>query len=88
MIPDQAMLRLNVRSFKEAVRERVLAAIRRIVEAESAASDAPNLRRTPPRALRRQSLPDAVIERPPFVYRTCRIFEKFRRFNPAWRPIT
>jgi amidohydrolase len=41
VIPDQAMLRLNVRSFKDAVRGRVLAAIRRILEAESAASGAP-----------------------------------------------
>lgn len=40
VIPDQAMLRLNVRSFKESVRERALAAIRRIVEAESVASGA------------------------------------------------
>lgn len=41
VIPDQALLRLNVRSFKEEVRGRVLAAIRRIVEAEAAASGAP-----------------------------------------------
>jgi amidohydrolase len=41
VIPDQAMLRLNVRSFKDAVRGRVLAAIRRILEAESVASGAP-----------------------------------------------
>jgi amidohydrolase len=41
VIPDQAMLRLNVRSFKDTVRERVLAAIRRILEAESVASGAP-----------------------------------------------
>jgi amidohydrolase len=41
VIPDQAMLRLNVRSFKDAVRERVLTAIRRIVEAESVASGSP-----------------------------------------------
>jgi amidohydrolase len=41
VIPDQAMLRLNVRSFQEAVRERVLAAIRRVLDAESAASGAP-----------------------------------------------
>ena len=41
VIPDQAMLRLNVRSFKDAVRQRVLAAIRRILEAESVASGAP-----------------------------------------------
>src|SRR5919206_436717 len=41
VIPDQALLRLNVRAFKDQVRERVLAAIRRILEAEAAASGAP-----------------------------------------------
>jgi amidohydrolase len=41
VIPDQALLRLNVRSFKDVVRERVLAAVRRILEAESVASGAP-----------------------------------------------
>src|SRR5262249_57318961 len=39
VIPDRALLRLNVRTFTEQVRTRVLAAIRRIVEA--AASGAP-----------------------------------------------
>ena len=41
VIPDQALLRLNVRTFKEQVRSRVLAAIRRILDAEAAASGAP-----------------------------------------------
>ncbi len=41
VIPDRALLRLNVRTFKDAVRARVLAAIRRILEAEAAASGAP-----------------------------------------------
>jgi amidohydrolase len=41
IIPDRALLRLNVRTFTEQVRTRVLAAIRRIVEAEAAASGAP-----------------------------------------------
>ncbi|HEY3685020.1 MAG TPA: amidohydrolase [Streptosporangiaceae bacterium] len=41
IIPAEAELRLNVRTYDEAVRERVLAAIDRIVKAESAASDAP-----------------------------------------------
>jgi hippurate hydrolase len=40
VIPDQALLRLNVRTFKEEVRDRVLGAIRRIVEAEADASGA------------------------------------------------
>jgi hippurate hydrolase len=41
VIPDHALLRLNVRAFKDQVRARVLAAIRRILEAEAAASGAP-----------------------------------------------
>jgi amidohydrolase len=41
VIPDQALLRLNVRTFKDQVRQRVLAAVRRILEAEATASGAP-----------------------------------------------
>ena len=41
VIPDRALLRLNVRTFKGQVRSRVLAAIRRILDAEAAASGAP-----------------------------------------------
>jgi hippurate hydrolase len=41
VIPDDALLKLNVRSFDEDVRQHVLDAIRRIVEAEAAASAAP-----------------------------------------------
>jgi hippurate hydrolase len=41
VIPDRALLRLNVRTFKDQVRARVLAAVRRILEAEAAASGAP-----------------------------------------------
>jgi hippurate hydrolase len=41
IIPDQALLRLNVRTYEEQVRETVLSAIRRIVQAEAAASAAP-----------------------------------------------
>lgn len=41
VIPDRALLRLNVRTFKDQVRTRVLAAIRRILDAEAAASGAP-----------------------------------------------
>ncbi|MDR3532210.1 MAG: amidohydrolase [Rhodopila sp.] len=44
VIPDRALLRLNVRTFKEEVRKRVLTAIRRILDSEAAASGAP----TPP----------------------------------------
>ncbi|TAM82151.1 MAG: amidohydrolase [Acidobacteria bacterium] len=41
VIPDEAVIKLNVRTFDEAVRKRVLAAIDRIVKAEAAASGAP-----------------------------------------------
>lgn len=41
VIPDEAILRLNVRSFKEQVRQRVLASVKRIIEAEAVASNAP-----------------------------------------------
>jgi amidohydrolase len=41
VIPDEALLKINVRTFDEAVRTRVLGAIERIVNAEAAASDAP-----------------------------------------------
>lgn len=41
VIPDEAVIKLNVRSFNQDVRKRVLAAIERIVNAESQASGAP-----------------------------------------------
>jgi hippurate hydrolase len=41
VIPDEAIIKLNVRTFDEGVRKRVLAAIERIVNAEAAASGAP-----------------------------------------------
>ena len=41
VIPDHALLRLNVRTFKTEIRTRTLAAIKRILEAEAAASGAP-----------------------------------------------
>jgi len=41
VIPDEAVIKLNVRTFEEDVRTRVLAAIERIVNAEAAASGAP-----------------------------------------------
>jgi amidohydrolase len=42
VIPDEALIKLNVRTFDAGVRTRVLAAITRIVNAEAAASGAPN----------------------------------------------
>jgi hippurate hydrolase len=41
VIPDEAFLKLNVRTFDENVRTRVLAAIERIIKAEAAAAGAP-----------------------------------------------
>jgi len=41
VIPDEAIIKLNVRTFDEGVRKRVLAAIARIVNAEAVASGAP-----------------------------------------------
>jgi amidohydrolase len=41
VIPDEAIIKLNVRTFDAAVRKRVLSAIERIVNAEAAASGAP-----------------------------------------------
>lgn len=41
IIPDRALLRLNVRTYEDQVREAVLSAIRRVVQAEAAASAAP-----------------------------------------------
>jgi hippurate hydrolase len=41
VIPDEALIKLNVRTYDEAVRKHVLAAIERIVKAEAAASGAP-----------------------------------------------
>jgi amidohydrolase len=41
VIPDDALLKLNIRTFDEQVRTHVLDAIRRIVEAEATASGAP-----------------------------------------------
>ena len=41
VIPDEAVIKLNVRTFAAGVRERVRAAIERIVNAEAAASGAP-----------------------------------------------
>ncbi len=45
IIPEKALLRLNVRTFEPAVRDRVLKSLRRIVEAEATASGSPK----PPR---------------------------------------
>ena len=77
VIPDEALIKLNVRTFDEAVRKHVLAAIDRIVNAEAAASGAPR----PPEITTLDHYPlnvnDAEASR--------RVFDAFRRYFPAER---
>ena len=77
VIPDEAIIKLNVRTFDEGVRKRVLAAIERIVNAEAQASGAPKQPEITP--LDRYSLvkndPDAVT----------RVGDAFRKYFPADR---
>ena len=56
VIPDEALLKLNVRTFDEDVRHRVLGAIERIVNAEAVASGAPR----PPRITNTEHYPLTV----------------------------
>src|SRR3954463_9280620 len=77
VIPDEAIIKLNVRTFDEGVRKRVLAAINRIVNAEAEASGAPKKPEITP--LDRYSLvkndPDAVK----------RVGDAFRNYFSAGR---
>src|SRR3954470_17853064 len=77
VIPDEAVIKLNVRTFDDGVRARVLAAIERIVKAEAVASGAPKLPEITP--IDRYSLvsndPDA----------TRRVLEAFKAYFPADR---
>jgi amidohydrolase len=75
VIPDEAIIKLNVRTFNEGVRKRVLAAIKRIVNAEAAASGAPRLPEITP--LDRYSL----VTNDPAA--TNRVVEAFRKTFPA-----
>ena len=74
VIPDEAIIKLNVRTFDEGVRKRVLAAIKRIVNAEAEASGAPK----PPEitALDRYSLVSNDAEA------TKRVADAFREHFP------
>jgi hippurate hydrolase len=77
VIPDDAIIKLNVRTFDEGVRKRVLAAIERIVNAEAAASGA---RKQPEiTTLDRYSL----VTNDPEATR--RVAEAFRQHFPAGR---
>ncbi|TAM98275.1 MAG: amidohydrolase, partial [Rhodanobacteraceae bacterium] len=77
VIPDEAIVKLNVRTFDEGVRKRVLAAITRIVNAEAAASGAPKPPEITP--LDRYALVtnDAGA--------TAKALEAFRQYFPAER---
>lgn len=77
VIPDEAIIKLNVRTYDANVRKRVLAAIERIVNAEAAASGAPK----PPEITTLDSYPmgsnDAAASR--------RIAAAFRSYFPEGR---
>jgi hippurate hydrolase len=77
VIPDEAIIKLNVRTFDEGVRKRVLAAIERIVNAEAEASGAPKKPEITP--LDRYSL---VTNDPEAAKR---VGDAFRRYFPAGR---
>ena len=77
VIPGEALLELNVRTFDEAVRARVLAAIERIVRAEAEASAAPK----PPEITTLDHY-DLVRSDPEA---TRRVVDAFRRHFPADR---
>jgi amidohydrolase len=77
VIPEEAVTKLNVRSFEEGVRQRVLAAIERIVNAEAAASGAPR----PPQITPLDSYPLVVND--PAASK--RVADAFRRHFSADR---
>jgi len=77
VIPDEAVIKLNVRTFDEGVRKRVLAAIERIINAEAEASRAPKKPEITP------------LDRYPLVKNdpdaTKRAVQAFRSYFPAER---
>ncbi len=77
VIPDEALIKLNVRTFDEGVRKRVLAAIERIVNAEAAASGAPR----PPEITTLDRYPLNVND----PEASARVANAFRRYFPADR---
>jgi hippurate hydrolase len=77
VIPDEAVIKLNVRTFDEGVRKRVLAAIERIVNAEAAASGAPRL----PEITTLDRYPLNVND----PEASARVVDAFRRYFPADR---
>jgi amidohydrolase len=77
VIPDEAIIKLNVRTFDDGVRKRVLAAIERIVNAEAAASGAPR----PPEITPLDRYPLNVND----TEASKRVVDAFRRHFPAER---
>jgi hippurate hydrolase len=77
VIPNEAIIKLNVRTFDEGVRQRVLDAITRIVNAEAAASGAPR----PPEITPLDRYPMATND----SEATAQLVEAFRRHFPAER---
>ncbi|HMN58430.1 MAG: amidohydrolase [Burkholderiales bacterium] len=77
VIPDEAIIKLNVRTFDEGVRKRVLGAIERIVNAEAAASGAPRA----PEITSLDRYPLATND----PTATQRVVEAFRRHFPTDR---
>src|SRR5574337_187036 len=77
VIPDEALIKLNVRTFDEGVRQRVLAAITRIVNAEAAASGAPRLPEITPLDRYALVVNDAAANQ--------KVGDAFRRYFPEGR---
>jgi amidohydrolase len=77
VIPDEAIIKLNVRTFDEGVRKRVLAAITRIVNAEAAASGAPRPPEITPLDRYPLNVNDAEASK--------RVVDAFRRYFPGER---
>jgi amidohydrolase len=77
VIPDEAVIKLNVRTFDAGVRKRVLAAIERIVNAEAAASGAPR----PPEIKPLDRYPLNVND----ADASARVVTAFRQYFPAGR---
>jgi len=77
VIPDEAVIKLNVRTFDAGVRKRVLAAIERIANAEAEASGAPR----PPEITPLDRYPLNVND----AKASARVVDAFRRHFPADR---
>jgi hippurate hydrolase len=79
VIPDEALIKLNVRTFDEEVRKHVLAAIERIVRSESEASGAPK----PPEITTLDHYD--LVKNDPAATR--RVADAFRKYFPADRVV-